>query len=88
MIVHFFPVLGVYIRVYGSPEGIGDKTQARTLNDMICKQSDDDAWQVSFFHATTVAWWIAEYSGFYGEDQVVSTPDGVDVDEGMAVRPP
>ncbi len=81
--MHFFPVFGVYIRVYGSTEGVGDLTQARNLNQIVCKQSDDDNWQLQLLHATIQVWWIAEYSGWYVEDQPGFSLEGIDVDEGI-----
>lgn len=84
--VHLFPVLGSFIRVYGSTEGVGDVPLARKLNAKISKQTDDDTWRMPSLHAAAIAWWIAEYSGLYAEDQQVEAPDGVDLDQG-APRP-
>ncbi len=80
--VHYFPVLGVYIRVYASTEGVGDFTQARRLNQTVCKQLDDDGWQNPFVHATVVAWWITEYSGWYVDEHVEAPLNEIDLDKG------
>ena len=84
MTVHLFPVLGSYIRVYGSTEGVSDVPLARTLNGKICKQGDDDSWRMPSLYAAATAWWIAEYSGLYAEDQLAAAPEGVDLDEGAS----
>ena len=81
-------MLGSYIRVYGSTEGVCDVLQARGLNSMICKQADDDGWQLPPLHASAIAWWIAEYSGLYAEDQLGGAPEGVDLDEGASTPHP
>jgi len=80
-------VVGVYIRVYGSTEGVGDLVLARELNKTVCKQSDDDSWQIPFLHAAVVAWWVTEYSGWYVEEQVLAPLDGIDLDRGTPPTP-
>lgn len=82
LLVHLFPLLGAYINMFGSTEGIGDLTVARRLNSVICKQADDDTWLLTYFHAAARAWWIIEYSGWYLDDVVPdSAIQGVDLDE-------
>ena len=68
--------------MYGSTEGVSDVPLARALNGKICKQAEDDSWQMRSLHAAVIAWWIAEYSGLYAEDQLAAAPAGVDIDEG------
>lgn len=82
--VHLFPLLGAYINMFGSTEGIGDLIVARRLNRFICRQSDDDIWLMSSLHAAARAWWIIEYSGWYLDDAAPdSAIQGVDLDEGV-----
>ncbi|KAL8371137.1 hypothetical protein RB595_001132 [Gaeumannomyces hyphopodioides] len=81
LLVHLFPVLGAYIRVYGSIEGIGDMVVARSLNDKVVKQSDDQPWLMSFMYAAVRVWWIAEYSGWYVEGPVDDSTIDVDKED-------
>ncbi|KXX80486.1 hypothetical protein MMYC01_202449 [Madurella mycetomatis] len=67
-LVHLFPVLAAYITVFGSTEGVGDLQQARQLNELVCKQGEDDSWTLANLGAAVRAWWIAEYSGWYLDD--------------------
>lgn len=76
-----FPAVGAFISIFGSTEGVGDLRQARELNTLICKQSDDDYWAMAYLGATVRAWWIAEYSGWYLDDPMGSPVQGVDLDE-------
>lgn len=84
--VHLFPALGAFITTFGSTEGNGDLEQARKLNDMVCRQSDDDARLVPYFHAGVKAWWLAEYSGWYVDDAAGSLLQGIDIDAEDAQR--
>ena len=86
-LVHLFPVLGAYITVYGSTEGVGDVQQARKLNTIVLHQSDDESTVLPFVQATIRAWWVAEYGGFYLEDATGSTMEGVNLDEGSESQP-
>lgn len=81
LLVHLFPAVGAFISIFGSTEGVGDLRQARELNTLICKQSDDDYWLLAYLGATVRAWWIAEYSGWYLDDPIGSPVQGVDLDE-------
>ncbi len=76
---HLFPVVGAYITRFGSAEGNSDLGQARELHEIICKQSDDDAWLLIYLRAAVRIWWIAEYSGFYLDD--IPELPGVDLDQ-------
>ncbi|KAF7516738.1 hypothetical protein G7054_g14032 [Neopestalotiopsis clavispora] len=84
--VHLFPALGSFITVFGATEGNGDLTQARKLNEIVCKQSDDDSRSVPYFRAAVKAWWLAEYSGWYVDDAAGSQLQGIDIDAEDAQR--
>ncbi|TLS28723.1 hypothetical protein PpBr36_00589 [Pyricularia pennisetigena] len=77
LLVHLFPVIGAYIRLYGSTEGWGDLVVARSLNQKIV--NDETSWSLPFLYAAVKVWWIAEYSGFYVEGPV-SDPS-IDIDK-------
>lgn len=81
LLVHQFPVLGAYITVFGSSEGVGDLQQARDLNAMICKQSEDDTWTMASIRGAVRAWWIAEYSGWYLDDTPTFSIPNIDLDK-------
>ena len=81
LLVHMFPVLGTYITVFGSSEGIGDLQVSRDLNGMICKQSEDDTWAMPSLRAAVRAWWIAEYSGWYLDRTPAYSIPNVDLDK-------
>jgi len=76
-----FPILGTYITVFGSSEGIGDIQVSRDLNNMICQQSEDDTWTIPSLRAAVRAWWIAEYSGWYLDDTPVFSVPNIDLDK-------
>ncbi|RYP92133.1 hypothetical protein DL770_001714 [Monosporascus sp. CRB-9-2] len=78
--VHLFPVLGTYITMFGSTEGTGSVEEARQLNEIICRQADDDTRQLPYLNAAIRAWWIAEYSGWYMEGAAGDGLPGVDLD--------
>ncbi|KAK4135371.1 hypothetical protein BT67DRAFT_400836 [Trichocladium antarcticum] len=80
-LVHLFPVLAAYITAFGSTEGVGDLQQARQLNQLICKQGEEDeSWTLANLGAATRAWWIAEYSGWYLDDTAYDL-QGINLDE-------
>ncbi len=58
---------------------------ARELNKALCKQSDADTWQIPILHAAVVAWWIAEYTGWYVEEQAGTSLEAYDLDEGIDI---
>ncbi|EPE10353.1 nuclear pore complex subunit [Ophiostoma piceae UAMH 11346] len=80
LLVHYFPTLALYIRLFGSPEGLSDLAQARKLNEAVSKREDDGVWQIPSLRAALHAWWIAEYSGWYMDDLDIPL-DHIDVDK-------
>lgn len=80
--VHLIPVLGTYITMFGSTEGIWSVEQARKLNQIVCQHTDDDTRTLPFLNGAIKAWWIAEYSGWYMEDAAGSGLPNIDIDAG------
>ncbi|CAK7214180.1 hypothetical protein SBRCBS47491_002061 [Sporothrix bragantina] len=80
LLLHLFPTLALYIRLFGSPDGVCDLNQARQLNDVVSKREDDGVWQIPALRAALCAWWIAEYSGWYMDDLDIPL-DHIDVDK-------
>ncbi|KAH8801581.1 nucleoporin Nup186/Nup192/Nup205 [Xylogone sp. PMI_703] len=81
LLLHYFPALGSYITQFGSPEGNGSIDDARALNGKVLHQTDQQPWTLSYVHAAIRAWWIAEYSGWYGENYDGSAATNIDVSE-------
>ncbi|KAI6091177.1 nucleoporin Nup186/Nup192/Nup205 [Hypoxylon rubiginosum] len=79
-LVHLIPVLGTYITMFGSTEGIWSVEQARKLNQIVCQHTDDDTRTLPFLNGAIKAWWIAEYSGWYMEDAAGSGLPNIDID--------
>ncbi|EFW99544.1 nuclear pore complex subunit [Grosmannia clavigera kw1407] len=80
LLLHLFPTLACYIRIFGSPDGVSNLAQARRLNEIVNRREDDGVWQMPSLRAAICAWWIAEYSGWYMDDIDVSL-DNIDVDK-------
>jgi len=75
--VHYVPVIIAFTSQYGSPEGSGTLRDARMLNTRILDSKDNAAWKLRNFHAATITWWLAEYSGWYLEQPTGSPVQGV-----------
>ncbi|KJR80819.1 nuclear pore complex protein Nup205 [Sporothrix schenckii 1099-18] len=80
LLVHLFPTLALYIRLFGSPDGVSDLKQARQLNEVVSKREDDGVWQIPSLRAAIIAWWVAEYSGWYMDDLDIPLDD-IDLDK-------
>jgi nuclear pore complex protein Nup205 len=65
-IVHYFPALSAYISRFGGHEG--DIHEADILNQRLFIQAEQNPWTLTYVHAAVRVWWLAEYSGWYGED--------------------
>jgi len=64
-VVHYFPALSAYISRFGGQEG-ASIDEARALNEKLLGQKAD-AWSLTYINAAFRAWWLAEYSSWYGE---------------------
>jgi nuclear pore complex protein Nup205 len=71
--VHYFPPLATFISRFGGVDG--NLTDARALNQRVFQQDDEKPWILPYVHAAFRAWWLAEYSGWYGENHDSSVPD-------------
>lgn len=75
-IVHYLPVLGAYISRFGGVDGAANIGDARALNDKIFQpQTDQNMWTLTYVHGAFRAWWLSEYSGWYGEYHDGSIPE-------------
>jgi nuclear pore complex protein Nup205 len=71
--VHYFPPLAAFISRFGGVDG--NLTDARALNEKVFQQDDEKPWALPYVHAAFRAWWLAEYSGWYGENHDNALPD-------------
>jgi nuclear pore complex protein Nup205 len=77
--VHYFPAIAAYIARCGGQEGGVSIADARALNEKIfssqaLSQEGKDPWALPYVHAAFRAWWLAEYSSWYGEHYDGSLP--------------
>jgi nuclear pore complex protein Nup205 len=79
---HYFPALSAYISRFGSQEGGASIEEARALNDKYLNQADEQPWLLPYVQAAFRAWWLAEYSSWYGEHYDGSLPQS-QLDEGQ-----
>lgn len=82
--MHYFPPLVTFISRFGGVDG--NITDARALNARVFQQDDDKPWTLPYVHAAFRAWWLAEYSGWYGENSESNIPDN-QVQPGQLLRP-
>lgn len=80
-VVHHFPAIGVFITILGGAAEGTTLREARRLNDFLTT-AGSDGWALHYVHAAVTAWWLAEYSGRYGEGSASSPLTGVDLIEG------
>lgn len=52
------------------------------MNEKLINQADQNPWTLTYVHAAFRAWWLAEYSGWYGEHYDGSLPQS-QLDEGQ-----
>lgn len=83
--VHLMPALSAFIFAFGAPEGFSNKKEARERNEKIFSHKDQNSWTLHYIHAAMCAWWLAEYSGWYMDNQAGSPLIGVNLDEGQFI---
>jgi nuclear pore complex protein Nup205 len=81
LMLHYFPTLASFISRFGGPESGATIDDARKLNDQFMKPYDENPWALPYAHAAFRAWWLAEYSGWYGENYDGSIPENQLEDE-------
>ena len=86
ILLHHIPCFISSIWQYGSPEGSVSLSEARFLHNKIQSGRDSDPWMLRSFQAAAIAWWLAEYSGWYIEAPVGSPVQDVDLDEEASAR--
>ncbi|TAQ88371.1 hypothetical protein B7494_g3314 [Chlorociboria aeruginascens] len=85
LLLHYFPALGAFISRFGAVDGGGSMEDARSLNDNFIIKADQGPWILGYVHAAFRAWWLAEYSGWYGENYDGSIPN-VDLNQESTQR--
>ncbi|QSS65488.1 cullin, nuclear pore complex subunit Nup192 [Histoplasma capsulatum] len=76
-LVHYIPAIILSVSQYGSPEGSGSLRDARSLHQAIVPSKDPQDWVLAQFHAATMAFWLAEYAGWYFESGSGSPIQGI-----------
>ncbi|KAL8700464.1 MAG: hypothetical protein Q9224_000954 [Gallowayella concinna] len=78
--VHYVPSIAAFTSQYGSPDNGGSLREARMLHNRIMDSKDSSPWALRNLQAAMVTWWLAEYSGWYLEQQLGSPVQGVDLE--------
>lgn len=65
-LVHYIPGLSASITRFGGTDGSSDLEEAKRLNEKFFAD-DHTHWNLVYLHAAVRAWWLAEYSSFFGE---------------------
>lgn len=81
LLLHYFPALGSFISRFGGPEGGATIAEARSLHDRFFRPYEENPWTLPYVHAAFQAWWLAEYSGWYGENYDGTLPENQLEDE-------
>ena len=79
--LHYVPILTALTVEYGSSNGSGSLRDARMLNKRIIDSRENLPWPLRTLQAAVVTWWLAEYSGWYGEQPTGSPVQGVNFEE-------
>ncbi|KAI9837296.1 MAG: hypothetical protein M1819_000370 [Sarea resinae] len=80
ILIHYIPPIGSSIFQCGSPDGIATNQEARSLHRMITNARESEPWHLRYFQGAVIAWWLAEYSGWYLDQFIGSPIQGVDYD--------
>ena len=65
--VHYVPIIAAFTSQFGSSEGGGELHDVRQLSNRILGSKDASPWVLRNLQATTIVFWLAEYSGWYLE---------------------
>lgn len=84
--IHYVPMI-IRLSSWVSLESTTTTKDARALHNSLMAGRESDNWALRNFHAATVAWWLAEYSGRY-IDPSPQDPDlrNVNFDEEASAR--
>jgi nuclear pore complex protein Nup205 len=85
-LVHYFPAVAAFIALFGAPEGVSSLEEARSLNEKVIGNKDQNPWTLHYVHAAVSVWWLAEYSGWYMDNPPASPLAGVNLDEGQSPK--
>lgn len=65
-LIHYFPVMSVYISSFGGQDGGTTREEASKLGQTIM-ETRQSTWALPYVHAAVRCWWLAEYSTWFGE---------------------
>ncbi|KAF2011390.1 hypothetical protein BU24DRAFT_376521 [Aaosphaeria arxii CBS 175.79] len=79
--IHYTPIVVRLISWIAAEENVSTR-DARALHQTLMAGRESDNWLLRSFHAATITWWLAEYSGRY-IDPSQQDPDlqGIDLDK-------
>ncbi|EZG11249.1 hypothetical protein H106_00024 [Trichophyton rubrum CBS 735.88] len=83
LLVHYVPSIITAASQYGSSEGQGIE-DARSLHKVIVESKDSQGWVLPQFHAATIVFWLAEYSGWYFDSTAAGPIQGLNSAEESA----
>ncbi|KAL9576321.1 MAG: hypothetical protein Q9212_007201, partial [Teloschistes hypoglaucus] len=78
--VHYVPVIAAFTSHYGSPDHGGSLREARMLHKRIMDAKESSVWALHDLQAAMITWWLAEYSGWYLDQQLGSPVQGADLE--------
>ncbi|KAL9584488.1 MAG: hypothetical protein Q9203_004641, partial [Teloschistes exilis] len=78
--VHYVPIIAAFTSHYGSPDHGGSLREARMLHKRIMDAKESSVWALHDLQAAMIIWWLAEYSGWYLEQQLGSPVQGADLE--------
>ncbi|KAI4258556.1 MAG: hypothetical protein LQ352_001191 [Teloschistes flavicans] len=78
--VHYVPVMAAFTSHYGSSDHGGSLREARMLHKRIMDAREASSWALHDLQAAMITWWLAEYSGWYLEQQLGSPIQGADLE--------
>ena len=77
--MHYVPMLLSLISEFAPPDGRATLTEARALYRKFIEEKETKPWLLPQFQSTSIAWWIAEYTGWYYDRPLTSPLQGVDL---------
>ena len=77
--MHYVPMLLSLISEFAPPDGRATLREARLLHRKLAQEKESKPWLLPQFHAAAIAWWIAEYTGWYYDRPLTSPLQGVDL---------
>ena len=78
--IHYIPIISRFATQYGSPEGNATLRESRMIQSKIMDARETKPWPLLSLQAAVITLWLAEYSGWYTEQQLGSPIQGIDLE--------